>query len=102
MIDLLERQKGHIGILCSRYSVVRLGVFGSAASGDITPSSDLDFIVEFDESLSAIEYADAYFGLKAALEALLCSEVDLITRRSITNPYFERQLLASEQPLYAA
>jgi predicted nucleotidyltransferase len=56
--------------LCRRFRVRRLDVFGSAATGDgFDPArSDLDLLVAFEDGLSAGEYADAFFGLRAALK----------------------------------
>jgi len=58
---------------------------------------------EFDSSLQASDYADAYFTLQPELQKLFGRPVDLVTRASInSNPYFKRSVEASEQPLYAA
>jgi predicted nucleotidyltransferase len=77
-------------------------VFGSAVRVDFDPvSSDLDFLVEF-EPIAPVAYAQAYFSLKEALEALFKRPVDLITPASLNNPYFRASLAASSQRLYAA
>lgn len=74
--------------LCAKYNVLRLELFGSAASGAYRPThSDLDFLVEF-RPLQPGAYADAYFGLLAALERLFGSPVDLVVAKAIKNPYF--------------
>lgn len=56
-----------------RYGVRRLGLFGSIARGENTPSSDLDFLVEFDA-----KSFDAYMDLKEFLENLFGCPVDLV------------------------
>jgi predicted nucleotidyltransferase len=33
---------------CRKHNIRRLSVFGSAARGELTPSSDIDFLVEYD------------------------------------------------------
>ncbi len=48
-----------------RFGVRRLALFGSCARGEEAPSSDLDFLVEFDE-----DSFDAYMDLKFFLEEL--------------------------------
>lgn len=54
--------------LCRRFSVKRLDLFGSAASGRFEPAeSDLDFLVEFEGTGSTKGAADRYFGLLEAL-----------------------------------
>jgi predicted nucleotidyltransferase len=81
---------------------VSLAVFGSAAGNGFSAESDVDFLVEFQGSLSAPEYASAYFSLSAALERLLNRKVDLVTIRSLTNPYFRESVLMERRELYAA
>jgi len=55
------------------YGVRRLGLFGSCARGEASPSSDLDFVVEFER-----KSFDAYMDLKAYLEQLFNCAVDLV------------------------
>ncbi len=88
--------------LCHRYHVRRLELFGSAAAGDFAPAtSDLDFLVEFEE-LDPPAYADAYFGLQESLSALYQRPVDLVIPAAIHNPYFLRSIERNRALLYAA
>lgn len=61
-----------------RFGVRSLGVFGSVARGETTAASDLDFLVEFDQKTF-----DAYMDLKAYLEDLFGSRVDLVIADAI-------------------
>lgn len=73
---------------CARYQVRRLELFGSAVRGAFDPQrSDLDFLVEFGP-LQPGQYADTYFGLLEALQALFGRSVDLVMVRAIRNPSF--------------
>lgn len=86
--------------LCRRFHVRRLDLFGSAVTARFDPTrSDLDFLVEF-ENLPAGDYADAYFGLRAALVELFGREVDLVTEPSLENPYLRRQVEAQRRQLF--
>jgi uncharacterized protein len=88
--------------LCRRHRVRRLDLFGSAASDHFDPArSDLDFLVEF-EPLEPGTYFDAYFGLREGLEALYGREVDLVTPKSLKNPYFRKRVMAERRPLFEA
>ncbi|MBS0640320.1 MAG: nucleotidyltransferase domain-containing protein [Proteobacteria bacterium] len=89
--------------VCRRFHVRRLDVFGSAATGKgFDPNrSDLDVLVEF-ETLPSGEYADAYFGLQEALEALSARPVDLITPAALENPYFRQRVEAERRTLFIA
>jgi len=100
MIPLIEHAKDDIAALCRRYRVVRLDLFGSAATGAFREDgSDLDFVVAFADT-RAPDYADRYLDLAESLEALLGRKVDLVTERSIRNPYFRRAVEATRQPVY--
>src|SRR6266446_5482728 len=102
MIHEIAEQSSAIEILCKRFRVRRLELFGSAAADGFNPqSSDLDFLVEFD-TLRANEYADAYFGLLEELEKLFQREVDLVVARSLKNPYLIESIQRSRTLLYAA
>lgn len=89
--------------LCRRYHVRRLDVFGSAATGQgYDPArSDLDLLVSFD-NLPPAAYAEAYFGLQAALEALAGRKVDLVTEAGLRNPHFRRRVDAERRALFQA
>ena len=88
-------------LACQRFRVRRLELFGSAAAGGFDPhSSDLDFLVEFDD-LQSNEYADASFGLLEALEKLFRRDVDLVVARYIRNPCLRESMQRSRTLLYA-
>ena len=88
--------------LCRRYSVQRLELFGSAATGqDDAARSDLDFLVEFGP-LPAGSYADAYFGVLEGLEMMFHRPVDLVVASAIKNRYFRESVDRSRMLLYAA
>jgi hypothetical protein len=102
MIREIEEQREALEGLCQRFRVRRLELFGSAAAGGFNPrSSDLDFLVEFDE-LRANEYADTYFGLLEELQRLFRRDVDLVVARSVKNPCLIESIQKSRTLLYAA
>jgi predicted nucleotidyltransferase len=87
--------------LCRRFRVRRLDLFGSAATGrGFDPKrSDLDLLVAF-EPLPPVEYAEAYFGLHEALEALSGRPVDLVTEAALENPHLRRRVEAERHALF--
>lgn len=97
----LQQHDREIETLCRRFHVRQLDVFGSAATGQRHTGSDFDFLVEFG-SLPSGGYADAYFGLREGLEALLGAPVDLVVASAIRNPYFRQSVEASRTRVYAA
>lgn len=83
---------------CRDFRVRRLDVFGSVARGTSTNASDLDLIVEFQEPESHL--AKRFFGLLHRIEDALGCQVDLLTLRSLRNPYFKKRVLEERVPLY--
>lgn len=63
-------------VLRARYGVKRIGIFGSCARGDDTPSSDVDVLVEFAPGQATF---DNFMQLAEDLEALFKRRVDLLT-----------------------
>ncbi len=102
MVDLIEERKEELTEICSRFRVLSLALFGSAARADFRrETSDLDFLVEF-LPMQPQEHARAYFGLVRELERLFCRSVDLVEASAVRNPYILRNIEASQVPLYAA
>jgi hypothetical protein len=101
-LKMLEKKQDEIRRLCEKHRVMSFGVFGSAATGHFNESSDLDFLVDFDPTLTASQKAGAFFGLKEDLEAMFSRPVDLVTESSLTNPYFKDSVLEERHSLYAA
>lgn len=98
---LVEARRDEIAALCRRLGVRRLDVFGSAASGDFdVDRSDVDVLVEFDAG--ARGGIALYFALKDGLEQLLGRPVDVVSARSVRNPYVEAGIRATRERLYAA
>ena len=102
MIADIEQKQNAVADLCRRFHVERLYLFGSGTTDKFDPArSDLDFVVVF-KPLPIVGYADAYFGLAHALENLFGRKVDLITERSIRNPYFKEEIEETRHLVYAA
>jgi hypothetical protein len=100
MIALLNERLPALTEACRRFKVKRLFLFGSAAGDRFRPeSSDLDFLVTLDES-SPADYTENYFGLAHELERLFGRRVDLLTERSVRNPYFRQVIEATGQLVY--
>lgn len=102
MIPELDQRRVELEAVCRQFRVRRLEVFGSAATDEFRQeASDLDFLVEF-EPATGPGYADRYFGLLEALEALFGRPVDLVVASAIKNPYFRESVEKTRVLLYAA
>ncbi len=85
--------------LCRLNEVKSLYAFGSATREDFGDSSDVDLLVDFNES-DPYKYTDLYFELKEALEKLFDRRVDLIEERGIRNKFFRQEINKTKTPIY--
>ena len=86
---------------CEKHRIRRLEVFGSAASGMATPSSDVDLLVTLDEStpVSTSELLE----MAGEAEELIGRPVDFVLRPSLEkspNRFAREHILATAVCLY--
>jgi predicted nucleotidyltransferase len=103
MHRMIEAKRSEIAVLCRRYQVRRLEVFGSAARGDdFDPGrSDADFLVAFEPEAGARAFAND-FDFKGKLEAPLGRPVDLVMPGAVENPYLRAGIERSRESVFAA
>ncbi len=98
----IAQHRSGISAICQRYRIQRLEVFGSAARAEnFDPEhSDADFLVEFAPDVQP--GLGTFFGVKAALEALLGRGVDLVEPGAVRNPYVLASINRNREAIYAA
>jgi predicted nucleotidyltransferase len=72
------------------FGLKRIGLFGSFVRGEQQPASDIDLLVEFEQSKKTF---DSFMGLCFFLEDLLGRKVEVVTRESLS-PYIGPHILA--------
>lgn len=90
-----------IANLCRRHGIKSLSVFGSATREDFRPDSDVDFLVEFEETanIGLFEMVEMRDELSALLDQ---RPVDLVTSSVLNNPYRRRAILRDLERVYGA
>ena len=87
--------------LARRYHIKQLALFGSAARGELTSSSDVDLLVEFEQGK-----APSLGGMTAINNAFSSlfggRKVDIATPAILNNPYRRREIEKDMELLYAA
>jgi uncharacterized protein len=99
MDALLVQKLPEVIKLCNAFGVNRLYVFGSAASGTRTVSSDFDFAVTY--PLQSEKFRGLrFFDFQIALEDLLGAKVDVLAEAALKNPYLKESYEATKVMLY--
>jgi len=102
MNTILENAKDDLIRLCKELKIIRLFAFGSIVSGNFQDDSDIDFLISFSENLSFEEYTDNFFTLHYKLRELLNREIDIVTERTLSNPYFIESINQTKSLIYEA
>ena len=100
MHAFLKNKKEAIRQICRMYGVKRLYIFGSVVSEKFGKDSDIDFLISFSDDLSIEDYTNNYFSLHYKLRDLLQREIDLVTERTLSNPYFIESINSSKELIY--
>ena len=97
----LDIYRDRIQALCKQYGVKSLYAFGSVLTGRFSDKSDIDLVVDFQPG-NLHQYAENYFNLKFALEAIFHRSVDLLEEKAIKNPYFRKAVVQQRQLIYGS
>jgi len=82
----------HKPILCDRFGVTSLALFGSTVRDTASDSSDVDILVGFDGPATS----ERYFGVQFYLEDLFHCPVDLVTEKALRSelrPFIEKEAI---------
>lgn len=99
--EKLHIPRGQLAALCRKHHIRKLSLFGSAARNEMSPSSDVDLLVEFESgsNVSLLEIP----GLQEELSALFGGrKVDVATPEILDNPFRRKTILPELMTLYTA
>jgi predicted nucleotidyltransferase len=88
MNSIIQNQLNTIKELCKQYKVRSLYTFGSVNTPNFTDKSDIDLLIDFDQDISIENYTDNFFTLREKFSKLFKRDIDLVTCRSLSNPFF--------------
>ena len=102
MQKILENKKSELKKICRSLDVKRLYAFGSVVSDKFREDSDIDFLISFMENLSIEQYTNNYFNLQYKLRELFDREIDIITERTLSNPFLIESIDETKELIYEA
>jgi len=77
--EILDKLKNVREKLKEKYKVKKIGIFGSYVSNKQKATSDLDFLVEFEDNADLFHF----IGLSRYLEEIFNTKVDVISKPSL-------------------
>jgi predicted nucleotidyltransferase len=99
MNDIISKNMDKLTDICRRQHILTLFVFGSVLTDSFNVDSDIDLLVSF-KPMDLGEYADNYFQTAESFEKIFNRPVDLVTDKSLGNPYFINSLNATKKQIY--
>ncbi len=86
-LDVLNYLKKHYKEFAQKYSVEKIGIFGSYARDEATQESDIDIFVQMNPKLLDM------IAIKQLIEEDLHKKVDIVRLRDKMNPYLKKRIL---------
>ncbi len=86
--------------LMAKHRMKKGYLFGSSVKGKFNQESDIDVLVEVDETIEPVELGGHLWDLQFELEHLFGRKVDLFTTRSLKNPVFIREVNETRELIY--
>ena len=102
MQNIIEKHKSELIRICKSLNVIRLYAFGSVVTDKFDKDSDIDFLISFPDNMTIEEYTENYFQLHYNLRELFKHEIDIVTERTLSNPYFIESIEESKKMIYEA
>ncbi len=87
MQTIINNNIDKIRLLCANHNVKSLYAFGSVCTDEFKDTSDIDLLISF-KPMDYADYADHYFLIADQFEEVFRRPVDLVTEKSLSNPYF--------------
>ena len=84
----------------SRHHITKAYLFGSCLKNDFSEESDVDVLVDVDDTIDPVVLGGHLWDLQFELERLFGRKVDLLTSRSLRNPYLSSEINQTKQLVY--
>lgn len=97
---LLSTRIAEITSILRENKVKSAYAFGSICTDKFNDESDVDLLINFEDNLDPITYGQNYFKIVESAERILNRKVDLVTERSLKNPYFIKVMNKTKTLIY--
>ena len=86
--------------LLGKHQIKNAFVFGSVVTQHFNEQSDIDLLITFRDGLDPLEAGEHWWNLHDELRQLFHREIDIVTERSLKNPYFIKELDETKLLIY--
>jgi uncharacterized protein len=80
-LEEIKKKKQQLYQIAAKHGITRIYVFGSVARGESEPVSDIDFLIEMDENVSALGVG----AFQYEVQQLLGTKIDVIPTFALQN-----------------
>ncbi len=99
---VLQAQLPSVVKLFKDHRVKSAYAFGSVVSDKFNEDSDIDFLINFEDNVEALERGKIWWNLYDTLRDIFNREVDLLIENTLKNPYLIEDINEKKQLIYAA
>ena len=98
-MNIVEQNINQVSKLLKQHKVDNMYLFGSVLTDNFSPTSDIDFLVNFGQ-VNLENYFDNYIDLKNGLEQFFNRSVDLVEEKTVKNPVLRRSIDRNKKLIY--
>ncbi|WP_396166677.1 nucleotidyltransferase family protein [Flavobacterium sp.] len=96
----IKKQLPMVIELLKKHKIKSAFVFGSVLTDAFNDASDIDFLVNLEDGIDPVEAGGHLWDLEYELQDLFDRKIDLLTERSLKNPYFIAELNKTKFSIY--
>ena len=100
LINGITITENDINFIVKKYNVKELSIFGSSIREDFKITSDIDLLIEFNDSQNISLYD--LLDIQEFFEKITKRSIDIVEPAGLTNPYRKEAILKSKEILYVA
>ncbi len=86
--------------LFKEHKIEKAYIFGSILTENFNENSDIDFLIKFKEEIEPLEKGELWWNLHDELRNVFNRNIDIVTEKSLKNPYFIKELNETKKLIY--
>ena len=86
--------------LFEKHQILNAYFFGSVLTEKFNKNSDIDLIINFIDYSNPLKVGQSIWDLEDELEKITSRKVDLLTERSLKNPFFIQEINNTKELIY--